>query len=402
MVSATLTDTQACLDFFQKRILRAVEYWSNHEAVKKLQIAYLDKEREAILKAISLGLQFEAAWPIVRLLIIALTPYMERRGHWDAWRTVLERAVEVAQRVGDLDNEVTLTALMARLSQRQSRPKDVVYYYRQVIRLARQTENRFEEARACSNLGYFYVDSGNWWRAEVLNKHALAIFESLESDHGRAHTHNHLGAVYTRQHLWDSAEHHLRQACDLWQKMPDDHSLIHGYGNLGSLYFEMQCSDKALIYLQKAIDQAQLTGEESHLGTFWMNMGITYIQKENFASAKSYVRQAERRFKKFSNSLGMAQAWHNLGVIAVRETNWREAGIILKRSMQAYRELQNHDGVLKVLITMIEYELEKKNYIQGKIYLDELSSLMNQYSSGQQLQYFQQRLEEFHQTILAR
>jgi hypothetical protein len=38
--------------------------------------------------------------------------------------------------------------MLARLYQRQSRPEETVRYYRRVIRLARQTNNQFEEARA--------------------------------------------------------------------------------------------------------------------------------------------------------------------------------------------------------------------------------------------------------------
>ncbi|MEM7128021.1 MAG: tetratricopeptide repeat protein [Chloroflexota bacterium] len=401
MTVATLTTTQNCLSFFQQRIVRAVEYWLNHDAVKQLQIAYLDKEKEAILKVISLGLQFEPAWPIVRPLIVALTSFMERRGHWEAWHQLLQRAIAVAQRVGDANGEVTLTALLARLSQRMSRPEDVVHSYRRVIRLARQTGNRFEEARTCSNLGYYYVDNGQWWRSEILSKHALVIFEDLDSAHGQAHTHNHLGALYARQHLWNNAEYHLQRACDLWQSMQDEHSLIHGYGNLGFLYNEMNRSEDALAYLRKALTQAELSGEESYIGTLWLNVGITYVQRDEFTLAQSYINRAEQIFKKFSNSLGLAQVWHNLGIIAWKEKQWNDAKILFKSSIQAYQNLHNNDGIIKVLLSMTECELERKNYFQCRIYLDELSILVEKHYTGHQLHSLRQSLNELHQNILA-
>ncbi|MEZ4869542.1 MAG: hypothetical protein R3C14_49920 [Caldilineaceae bacterium] len=93
-----------------------------------------------------------------------------------------------AQRTKDVGGETTLSALLAKLCQRQSRPQETVLYYRRVIRLAVQSDNRYEEARACSNLGYRFIDQGHWWRSEVLSCHALAIFEELASQHGRAHT----------------------------------------------------------------------------------------------------------------------------------------------------------------------------------------------------------------------
>lgn len=69
----------------------------------------------------------------------------------------------------------------------------------------------------------------------LLSLHALALFEELESKHGRAHTHNHLGLLYTRRGLWKKAEEHLKRACDLWRDTGDIHSLIYGLENLGAL-----------------------------------------------------------------------------------------------------------------------------------------------------------------------
>ena len=176
--------TQSYVNYFQQRILRVVGHWRDHEAVQQLEVSYLDREQEAILKAISLGLDFAPAWPLVKTLITTFTPYMERRGHWDAWWAILQRALIVAEEQHDLETETTLTALLARLAQRMSRPQDVIRHYRRTILLARQTGNRYEKARACSNLGYLYTDGGRWWRSEVLSKHALVIFEELANEHG--------------------------------------------------------------------------------------------------------------------------------------------------------------------------------------------------------------------------
>ncbi|MEZ4677803.1 MAG: hypothetical protein R2932_26660 [Caldilineaceae bacterium] len=168
-------DIAQCTNFFQQAILRTLHYWQENEAVQQIDVSLLDRERETILNIISRGLEFDAAWTSLKPLLIAFAPYMERRGHWAAWRDLLEKSLGAAQQMGDSDGEITLTALLARLSQRQSRGPDVVRFYARVMRLAKQVGNRYEEARACSNLGYYYIDGGHWWRSEVLCCHALAI-----------------------------------------------------------------------------------------------------------------------------------------------------------------------------------------------------------------------------------
>jgi tetratricopeptide (TPR) repeat protein len=236
MAVSGLSETPNYLDFFQQRLQTLLTHWRDYPAVQQVQVAVLDREREVILKVINLGLECAPLWPLVHPLLVAFTPYMERRGHWAAWHTILQRAIAVAQQLSDLSAETTLTALLARLSQRMSRPQDVVRYYRRALRLARQTGNRFEMARACSNLGFHYIDRGHWWRSEVLSRSALVIFEELGSNHGQAHTHNHLGLLYIRQRRWSEAEAHLKNACEVWETMADQHSLISGYNNLGVLY----------------------------------------------------------------------------------------------------------------------------------------------------------------------
>jgi tetratricopeptide (TPR) repeat protein len=305
-----LTPNLQYIVYFQDRIMRGLEYWRDHPAIRELKVAILDGERETILTVIGLGLEFPPAWFLVKQLIVALTPYMERRGHWDGWHGVLQKAIAAAQRAGDVGSEITLTALLARLSQRMSRPADVVTYYCRAMRLARQTGNRFEEARACSNLGYLYIDSGHWWRSEVLSKHALMIFEELASNHGQAHTHNHLGVLYTRQKSWHNAEEHLLAAHRIWNHMQDQHGLMHAHGNLGRLYNEMNKPLDAIMHSQRALHQASLTGEESISGVFLMNIAIGYMKQGNTATAYQFANDAEDIFLKFSDELQLAYVWH--------------------------------------------------------------------------------------------
>ncbi|MEZ4863493.1 MAG: tetratricopeptide repeat protein [Caldilineaceae bacterium] len=334
--------------FFQERIVRMVTHWRDHPAVQQLEVAYLDRERDAILKAISLGLDFDLAWPLVKPLVIALTPYMERRGHWDAWYTLLNRAIATAQKLTDLNGETTLTALLARLCQRMSRPQEVVHYYRRSIRLARQTGNRFEEARACSNLGFLYIDGGHWWRAEALSYHALAIFEGLESAHGQAHTHNHLGVLFVRQRQWDSAEIHLQRACEIWRQQNDVHSLIYGFLNLGLLYGEQAMPEKAVDVLNRALQFAESSGEQSLVGGILNNLAIAHRFSGNFREALRLALEAEKLHRHFSLKLELAQVWHNLGLIYTCIGELIIAIRFLEASKRMYLQLNHTSGVKAV------------------------------------------------------
>ena len=220
--------------------------------VRAVETKLPDEERVQACHVLDFGLRMADTWPHARELTVAVAPYVERSGQWENWNQQLQRAIDLAEQIQDVDGKLGLMVFVARLTQRQGRVAETIYYYRRVIRLARQTGNRFEEARACSNLGYLFTETGRFLRAEVLCQHALAVFTDLQSSHGLAHTNNHLGLLYTRQRRYASAEKHLQLACELWQCLQDVHSLFHGNVNLGMLCVEMDRSDEALQHLDLA------------------------------------------------------------------------------------------------------------------------------------------------------
>jgi DNA-binding SARP family transcriptional activator/tetratricopeptide (TPR) repeat protein len=156
---------------FEERLVVVLDHWQTERKVVSIDVKELDAEKEGILKAIHFGLDFDPSWPVVKELISALTSYMERWGHWAVWHATLNRAIGVAQKLGDVDGELVMMNLRGRILQHLSRPDELIQNYRRVIRLARKAGNEIEEGRACSNLGFNLIDRGNYWRAEVLSQH---------------------------------------------------------------------------------------------------------------------------------------------------------------------------------------------------------------------------------------
>jgi tetratricopeptide (TPR) repeat protein len=378
MAIIPLTDVESRANYFHRRVLLNLQYWGDYVAANTTDIAALDGERPRIVRAISFGLELNEAWSIAYKLITAFSPYMERRGFWEPWNSVLSWAIKAAHRSEDVAAEVNLSSLLARLLQRQGRDRQAIAYYRRAITLSRRIGDYFNEARACTNLGYLYIEQGYWRRAEVLCCHALTIFEQISSDHGRAHTENHLGILYTEQNLWDKARQHLECACALWQSMGDDHGLMRGFINLGMLYLEQDQPDKALVYLEKALDQARLTGEEAEIGTIYRNIGLVHRRKGEPAKAEMYARQAEAIFQRFSNLPKLALVRDNLGLACLAQGKWQEAWQQLESALETWRDLKHEYGEIRTLLYMVEYELARGDYSKAAARLDELEQLDRQ------------------------
>lgn len=380
---------------FRERILRNLRYWEAYVADHADDVPALDEERDGVIRAIYFAVELTEAWPYLRKLVTDFTPYVERRGYWDSWNRLMSQAIELAGLAGDSQGLIALSHLLARLLQRQSRFKAAISQYRQVICLARRAGDPRSEARACSNLGFLYTEMGYWWRAEVLCCAALATFEELDDDHGRAHTENHLGLLYIRCRLWEEAQGHLERACRIWQKMGDYQNVMHGYNNLGLLFNEMEQFDEAIKALEKAVDYAQQAGEEVWLGTFYMNVGISYKEKKEFRKAERYYQRAKTIFQRHSNSFGLARIQDNMGLLHLVERRWEEAGFYLKDALVAWRNLKHHYYEVQTIIFLGEYGLVKGDRHQAAAWLTEAEHLLNRYDPTNRYHDLHQRIQQF-------
>lgn len=353
-----------------------------------------DEERVQACHILDFGLRTAEGWASAKALTIDLATYMERSGQWESWQQLLERAIATAQRLHDTDHEITLTALLARLYQRWSKPAAMVQSYHKVIRLARRNRNRYELARACSNLGYYYVESGQWWRAEVLNLHALSIFNELESNHGQAHTHNHLGVLFTRQCRWAEATEHLNSACALWQANQDQFGLMRGHRNLGFLHHEASNYIATIYHSTIALELASTSGEELLVGTFAGNISLGHLKTGNLQKAKEFADLAEKFFKKNPHKLGLAHLAHINGLIACNEMNYVQAQSHIDYALRALTDLHDYYFLIQVKFTKIYLEIQLHNYAVARNELDELNRLITQYLAGNALQIYTTKLTE--------
>lgn len=390
-----LGDTQSRADFFSRSVLANLTYWQDWLAANQSNLVALEQDYSNLLRGLVFALDLAGpAWLPLYKLIEEFSPYMERRGHWQVWQELLERALTTAKQVEDQAAEVTLTALLARLSFQQSRFDATVRLYRRAIRLARSVDDRFNLGRACTNLGYYYIEHRQLWRAEVLCMFALRLFEQLGSHHGRAHTENHLGTMYIWQNRWEQARQHLEQACALWQAMGDDHGLMRGLTNLSTLYLRMEQAEPALNCLTQALQQATLAGEEAIIGRIYMNMGLAYTISRDFPAAEMYTRQAEIIFQQYSDINGLARIWGNLGVIYAHQGKWSEALLHFEKSLQTWRNLGLKEDEIMTLIDLVESEQIRDNHEQAHTYLQEVEHLLGPNRESYLYRYLQPRLTQ--------
>ena len=250
-----------------------------------------------------------------------------------------------------------MTNLRGRILQRQSKPEEVIRNYRSVIRLARHSGNRLEEARACSNLGYSLISHNLWWRSEILACHALDIFDQLEYKHGQAHTYNHLGLLFIHTGEWEKSVSYLESACDIWRSISDEHGLIYGLENLGFLYNRMDRPEAAIRCLDSALKLIQKSGELSELPTIYLNLAVSWKLLKKYDLSEEYATKAEELYKDQGNFAGIYNVWETLGLIELEQGYWQEGIKFFNNATTGFRRIMNKEGEMRISAYKLNYYL---------------------------------------------
>ena len=373
--------------FFKDQIGVMVDHWQNKQEITDVDVEHLDQEKEGILKAIHLALSIPESWEASKGLILALTRYMERRGHWREWENTLEIAVNMARFVNDEAGEIRILGLLGRILIRQNKPDEVIQNYRKAIRLARKTGNHVETARACSNLGYTLIEREQFWRAEILCCYALDLFSSIEHRHGMAHTYNHLGVLYIEIKEWEKAKDKLSSACDIWKGLDDLSGYQTGIGNLGLLYNEMDLPLKAISYLEEQLQISEKIGDEAAGATACLNLAITQKKLANLEESMQYVERAERYFKKHNSLFLLFEAWKLIGTLKWQVGDYKLASHYLESALSGFIELGNKIGQATVESHLLRMCVDEENWSranQKAMVLKELSG-ENEHISNNEL-----------------
>lgn len=365
------------------------------------KLTTIQKKPTQAIRVLQRAVAIDELWSPAQNLIADLAPLMERWGQWEGWQQLLSQSLHHAQNGSGSGQIVTLHVLSARLAQRQHHLAEVINHYRQAIRLGKRLHKPIVVATACTNLGYLYTELGQWWRAEILCCHALAIFEQHHHQHGLAHTHNHLGVLYMWLRQWEAAQQHLDQACTIWQANKDAHGLMRGQLNLGLLHNENGQPQIARCHLELALQQAQQIGEQSEQAKIYNNIGISYRLEQQFSQAEACYWQAATIFQERFNLLGLAQITNNLGIIYTIQQKWDEAKQYLEQSLDYYALLQNSYQIIQVRLDRIALALAQQQRVEVITALNEVIQRLEPYQANSTYQHLHQRVK-LYQTQLAR
>lgn len=198
-------------------------------------------------------------------------------------------------------------------------PDSSLHYAERALQLARQLHLDIEEASAMREMGYAYLNKGNYPRSLQILLAVLSLMDDNGSKSGAlvgkyphyddelmyreaspeaqrlyqvAYAHQMLGILYSNSGNFEKAHTHhqlARQFAERSGNLPL-HSLINL--TMNRVYLNLDKKDSALYCIQQAYEKVMQSGYKRYLGSVLLNMGRTYAAMGNVSMANEYYRKS--------------------------------------------------------------------------------------------------------------
>jgi signal transduction histidine kinase len=249
---------------------------------------------------------------LLNIVLLALWPWVAAAQLPDA-----DSLVSVAKKT-DSDTIKLIQFGSAARIYAELNPDSAQYYAEQSLTLAKKLQLKLDEGGALREIGYAYLNKGNYPRSLQILLSALTILEDPDAEsrvlvgkfsgdeelmghqaspHAQrlnqiSFTHQILGILYANSENYLKSKHHhlLAKQCAEQSGSTPMQSVVNTTFN--RVYLNLNKKDSALFCIQQAYDQAMQSGYKRYLGSVLLNMGRTYAALDNIEKANEYYRKA--------------------------------------------------------------------------------------------------------------
>lgn len=191
--------------------------------------------------------------------------------------------------------------------------QQAIKYYRQRLKIARQSGDPHGEAVGLGNLGAAYRTLRHFERAIVLQQKTLEIVQSLHDDERTANALDNLGDNYKGLEQYQRAIEYYQQALKIRQRIHDKEGEVNSLGGLGTAYLRLNHYPQALQCHQQALSITRSFGNRAGEANSLTALGGIYFSLEQYQQSIKYYQQASEVSRRLENPRYEATLLDHLG-----------------------------------------------------------------------------------------
>jgi signal transduction histidine kinase len=192
-------------------------------------------------------------------------------------------------------------------------------------RLAQETGQRGEEARALRQIGAILDFQGDDERALEYTDRAMAICRELNDEEGMAALYNNYCLFYTNMGMFTPALEAGFRALELFEKTQHVNGQANIHMLLAETYRKLGQIEQGIDHVQKSLRLCNQAGSEGTQGRALMLLGDLHRQQQDFEQATNLYNQAMANFKRADYFAGISSCYEALAQLYKQQGDYRRA-----------------------------------------------------------------------------
>ncbi len=167
------------------------------------------------------------------------------------------------------------------------------------LQVAQESNDRIEQAKSLMNIGYYFLNSGEYSKALNDYSEARDLSRNIANKECEAICLKNVGLILIQLGIYERSLDYLLEAREIDQQLqnltffPQDlNTLGEGFRSKGLIFSSKSDLYQALTYFKEALDSARSKADQWTELRALNNVGNTYLDLEHYHTAQSYLRSA--------------------------------------------------------------------------------------------------------------
>lgn len=282
-----------------------------------------------------------------RVTLLTDLAWEVNEAHPDSAASLLQEALNLAQRLGDKRGEATAWNGLGTVDEIKGDYTAAGNHYQQALALRRSLGNPQDVAATLNNLGLLHESMGDFDHAIQFQRENLQLVEEMHDTARIARAHFNLAGVYQEMGLYPEAQTHLNDARLVLEDRHDPASLAKAYTLMGHIQLELASYSEARDWYARSLALRRQLDDPGRLASALSDYANALDEMDSSEVAIDYYRQALTIWEKLEDADGIANVYANLGDAHKHLGNYILALQYLKQAETIRDTLQDVPGLME-------------------------------------------------------
>lgn len=266
-------------------------------------------------------------------------------------------------------------------------PDTSIYYANQLIKFAKQLNNKAQEGRATMMIGVAYNFKGDYKKAQEFISKAFNLLDKTKQNLYLGHCYYNQSNLLLNTFKYDAALASLKNAEKIFISLGRKEGIAACYANYAVLCHKTNKIDDALGYYLKSLKVREEIKDMKGVANCYINIGILYSDKSSFPKSLDSYFKALKIVEKLNDKRGIGDCLSSIGNLYTQMSNLDKAIEYHNKALKIREEIGHKKGLvgsyqnlgiinrkLKKFDTSIEYYLKVIKLSEEIGYLSDLGS----------------------------